>query len=934
MRYLAAHGDWAWSAPRRSLAVGVALSLVALGSLSIVSPTLAAGAGVGLYAYAGGEVASPTSSSGCPATTVTTEQCNLAGALSLAGGGDTVYLATPGASQNYVGNWLVSPTGTSASAPLTIEPAPGVASPTLDGNDGSAIGCQTSSCSGQVLGIAGPVFLDLEGTTVENGNGSGILNVTDGTLIVSACTFSDNNGEYGGAIDNGTLGLGTLTVTSSTFSGNSATFGGAIENGDGGRGTLTVTSSTFSGNSATFGGAIGNGFSDTSRGPIIHSGTLTVTSSTFSGNTAENHGGAIDNGDDHGRGTLTVTSSTFAGNTAEGDGGAVDNGDDNGTGTLTVMSSTFSGNTAASGGTIDNSGTTATVWAAADIFSGACAQGGPWNDESYNVGSDSTCESKSGPVPGDDLDVANLGALLGPLADNGGPTETIALLAGNPAIRLVPNNTSVLLNSTSTQLCPTTDQRGVASPAGAPCNAGAVQYVMPVARTVSAQTDEATALAEPAGTLLSGVTDVNPGATSWTAALSAGPADGAVTVNADGSFTYTPAAGFVGADSFSYTVTDNLGYTSAPATASVAVVPVFSATVDGATSAAIAYSTAAIFAESGVPASATGTLSFSTTPGGLVLCSLSFPTAATSCTGPDDLNLGDYTVTASFDDTASGVSTPATGSLSLDVTAGKFIPVPTTTTPAATAPPAPVFPGAGLTYPNGAVVRFGGKSYVLAGGHAFLASPGQLAALGRVDRAHGQAAPPGALPPTQVPRPGTLLSTKAVDGAGTIYVAGTDGELHGFSTPHQFFANGYDAALVVTVPSLAGLRVGTTDGVTGPSATALATRADGALVDSAGTFYVLAGGRAFGIASPAVLGRVRAADPAQALTGTVGPAETGASMAAGVLVSAPGMVYVSYQGSLYLFDTLAQLAADGYAGSAAVPVPSAGGLRAVVQYSK
>ena len=55
------------------------------------------------------------------------------------------------------------------------------------------------------------------------------------------------------------------------------------------------------------------------------------------------------------------------------------------------------------------------------------------------------------------------------------------------------------------------------------------------------------------------------------------------------------------------------------------------------------------------------------------------------------------------------------------------------------------------------------------------------------------------------PRPGTLLTTNAVTGNGTIYVSGTDGELHGFSTLGQFFRDGYDAALVVTVPSLDGL---------------------------------------------------------------------------------------------------------------------------------
>ena len=59
-------------------------------------------------------------------------------------------------------------------------------------------------------------------------------------------------------------------------------------------------------------------------------------------------------------------------------------------------------------------------------------------------------------------------------------------------------------------------------------------------------------------------------------------------------------------------------------------------------------------------------------------------------------------------------------------------------------------------------------------------------------------------------------------------------------------------------------------GQEGAAVTALATRADGAIVDSGGTFYVFAGGRAFGISSPAALAVVRAADRAKPLSGAVG----------------------------------------------------------------
>ena len=296
----------------------------------------------------------------------------------------------------------------------------------------------------------------------------------------------------------------------STFSGNSSgADGGAIDNGDGSTGTLTVSGSTFWGTlptpvapSATEtatagpgpspcraprsrqhrhdGGAIDNGDSGT--------GTFSVSGSTFSGNTAHSSGGAIDDGDGGGTGVLTVSASTFSGNSAtgknsyqgpygnptanNGDGGAIAIGDNDGSGTVSVWASTFSANTARKGGDVIAdavNGGTGTVWAAADIFNGPCAAMGTWNDEGYNVGSNGTCQKA---VPGDVSHGANL---LGPLAHNGGPTETMLALAANPALGAVPLNTTVRLNGRSVTLCPATDQRGVHSAAGKACNAGAVQ---------------------------------------------------------------------------------------------------------------------------------------------------------------------------------------------------------------------------------------------------------------------------------------------------------------------------------------------------------------------------------------------------------------------------------------------------------------------------
>ena len=150
-----------------------------------------------------------------------------------------------------------------------------------------------------------------------------------------------------------------------------------------------------------------------------------------------------------------------------------------------MLASTFVGNTATSG---------ATIWGgaisiAASILKGVigvatCA--GPVTSDGYNL-SDEATDSCSLTATGDRVAAGSLTA-LGPLADNGGPTQTIMPLAGSPAAGVIPNDTTVQFNSQSTQLCPTTDQRSVASPPSAPCSTGSVQGQAPQITSASATT--------------------------------------------------------------------------------------------------------------------------------------------------------------------------------------------------------------------------------------------------------------------------------------------------------------------------------------------------------------------------------------------------------------------------------------------------------------
>jgi hypothetical protein len=213
-------------------------------------------------------------------------------------------------------------------------------------------------------------------------DGGGIVNYPNGTLTVTNCSFAANGarGAGGGAIFNG----GMLTVTSSTFTGNGGGSFGAIAN----VGTLTVLSSTFTGNSASFGGAIAN------------FGSLSVTNSTFVGNGAgliSGYGGALLN---DGPGVVTVTNGTFTQNRADG----------------------------VAGGTIVNQGGSFllrnTIIGTLESCLGDFIDGGH-NLDDGGCGSSAANGSLIGADPR--LDPAGL-------QDNGGPTQTIALLPSSPAI--------------------------------------------------------------------------------------------------------------------------------------------------------------------------------------------------------------------------------------------------------------------------------------------------------------------------------------------------------------------------------------------------------------------------------------------------------------------------------------------------------------------
>ncbi len=246
----------------------------------------------------------------------------------------------------------------------------------------------------------------------------------------------------------------------------------------------------------------------------------------------------------------------------------------------------------------------------------------------------------------------------------------------------------------------------------------------------------------------------------------------------------------------------------------------------------------------------------------------------------------------------------------------------------------PAFPDANVTYPNGSIVEFSGANYVFAGGHPFaVTTPHVLYELQAVDGARIVPAVAGAAVPTAAPRPGTVITTFAINGNAPLYVVGTDGQLHAFSTLKQALGDGYDPSVVVNVPTLGGLTVGATADVDGSAVEALSTSADGALVDSSNAYYVFDGDRAFPIPTPVALSTVEKSDPADILSGTVGASQTGATFTTGALLTVNGIIYVGEAGDLFPFATLKQFIADGYGGTPSIVSPNLGGLTVVTNYT-
>jgi CSLREA domain-containing protein len=367
-------------------------------------------------------------------------------------------------------------------------------------------------------GSGGGIFNDFFGTlTLTNttvtdnhagpgGNGGAGGGGGAGNPFGNAGGAGGNGGSGGGVFS--VVGNHVVTLTNATISANTTGDGGNANGGGNG---------DPSGGASNTGAAGGDGGSGGDGGGLAVFGPFTITQSTVSANVTgiggTGGGGGFGGGGARGGGGLggrggtgggvlagftqpsspfSLTNSTIANNTTgHGGNGGVPSGAGGGGGdgggvwlseTGTIVSATIAQNHAGSGGLLGGGGTQArdggggglwiqssqpTASAANTVFASNTIPGGAQNCGSNPPGSvadgghnlsfpDATC-------PGINRDPA-----LGPLQDNGGPTQTMALGGASAALDQIPSGPAS---------CPAGDQRGVSrpSPAGGLCDIGAFE---------------------------------------------------------------------------------------------------------------------------------------------------------------------------------------------------------------------------------------------------------------------------------------------------------------------------------------------------------------------------------------------------------------------------------------------------------------------------
>jgi hypothetical protein len=280
-----------------------------------------------------------------------------------------------------------------------------------------------------IFDILADANVEIYGLTIAAGrvasliSAGGITNHGVLTLHASRVVGNVNSGRGGGIYNRGVMTITDTTIAENLNENLSSTcraFGGGIFNHP--QGTLTIANSTISENSVRVAADCASSFSGlASGGGIANDGVLTLIQSTVYGNTA------------HFIAPPNETSCRASG------GGIASPSNETSNPQMTIRHSTITANE---------------VTASAQCS--LASSGGGIYAEFFNMDNTIVSGNIHNDVTGSPIGANNLiggNAMLGPLADNGGPTQTVALLPGSPAIDAGDNTDA-----------PAFDQRGPGFP--------------------------------------------------------------------------------------------------------------------------------------------------------------------------------------------------------------------------------------------------------------------------------------------------------------------------------------------------------------------------------------------------------------------------------------------------------------------------------------
>lgn len=312
---------------------------------------------------------------------------------------------------------------------MTIS-GPGVSQLTISGNNSFRV---------FKIRLGGPATVNFSGLTISNGRanmdvGGGIYNERSANVNVTNTTISNNFAVLGGGIGNSSTG--TFTITNSTINNNSASTAAGCYNGSG---ILNVIRSTLNNNVAQ-----GSGSGVGGNGGAINTGSneLNVINSTLHNNTAFGGGGGIYNNSPDAK--INISNSTLTQNFAVANGGGAVNNSNGGT--VKLVNSLIAENGSQLGADLLGS----------FVSLGHNLLGNISGSSGFTLGTN----NPNGDLVG--ASFAPVFPILGPLQNNGGPTQTRALLPGSQAIDAGDNCVVMAAAGGGCLTTPlTSDQRGV-----------------------------------------------------------------------------------------------------------------------------------------------------------------------------------------------------------------------------------------------------------------------------------------------------------------------------------------------------------------------------------------------------------------------------------------------------------------------------------------